>query len=378
MKLKNMTKDELIANLVESRRQNSSNRTESLKQGRKHLQALNRFETIFFNNLAAMAVARLADHTLVDVNPAWERMTDYNRKDVLGQNIVELGIANQNSPNNQARWHEMDTNGFSSGEYDYITKTGEHRIAVCSMAIIDGSEEQQYLATFIDVTDQRRMEQKMSRFDRLDLIGEMAAGIGHEVRNPLTIVRGYLQLFQGKKKYVEHREYFDTMIEELDRANTIITEFLSLAKDKTVELKRGNVNTLLTALFPLLQADAFCRDHNIQLEIGAIPDIAMNVNEMRQMVLNLVRNGLEAMTKKGTVSIKTYLEDNKVVLAIKDEGPGIPEKVLEKLGTPFITTKDNGTGLGLPVCYRIAQRHNAQIDVMTFPEGTTFFVKFNI
>lgn len=232
------------------------------------------------------------------------------------------------------------------------------------------------VVTLTDITSQRQLDTEMIRFGSLNLIGEMAAGIAHEIRNPLTTVRGYLQLFQQRPKYTEHREQLTTMIEELDRANLIITEFLSLAKNKCVELKPGNLNSIIHALFPLLQADAFSLGHEIIMDIGDIPTIYYDDKEIRQLILNIVRNGLEAMSSKGVVTIKTYTNNDNLILEIRDTGTGVLSSVLEKIGTPFVTTKDNGTGLGLPICYRIAERHNAKIEIDTSPTGTAFIVKF--
>lgn len=227
-----------------------------------------------------------------------------------------------------------------------------------------------------DISEKKNMEAQLARLERLNLLGEMAASIGHEIRNPLTTVRGYLQWFQRKEKYAEHLEQFGIMIDEIDRANGIINEYLSLAKNKAVEFKLTNINRILTVLFPLLQADALCYGHNIQLELSNVADITLDEKEIRQLILNLVRNGHEAIPFKGTVTISTYLDNDVIVLAVKDTGSGIPGEVLSKLGTPFVTTKESGTGLGLAVCYRIAERHNAKIEVETSAEGTIVFVKF--
>lgn len=210
----------------------------------------------------------------------------------------------------------------------------------------------------------------------MHLVGEMAAAIGHEVRNPLTTVRGYLQMFQRKNEYAGHCEQFKTMIEELDRANSIISEFLSLAKDKIVELKPYNLNDIISALLPLFQAEAFRTGNEITVDMGTIPEISLDEKEIRQLLLNLVRNGFEAMGYSGRLIIRTYADNDNVVLAVCDSGTGIPPEVLSKLGTPFVTTKEKGTGLGLPVCYRIAEQHGAQIDVETSPQGTTFSISF--
>lgn len=232
------------------------------------------------------------------------------------------------------------------------------------------------LVYFKDITEKRKIEKEMLRLDRLNIVGEMAAGIGHEIRNPLTTVRGYLQLFQRKTEFVRYGEQLATMIEELDRANSIITEYISLAKDKAVELIPGNLGNILHALFPLLQADAFSRNCKLKMEVSDTCTIQIDEKEFRQLLLNLVRNAFEAMQPGGAVIIKTYCEKDTVVLAVMDTGPGIPEEILTKLGTPFITTKENGTGLGLAICCRIADRHNAEMEIKSTSEGTAVFVKF--
>lgn len=228
-----------------------------------------------------------------------------------------------------------------------------------------------------DLTLQKQMQKELLRLDRLNIIGEMAASIGHELRNPLTTVRGYLQFFEMKKKYAEHKEQFNTMIEELDRANFIITEFLSLSKNKAVNFECCNLNDNINAIVPLLQADAFHSGHNMRFELDDIPDINMDKKEIRQVLLNLVRNAFEATPPGGTITVRTELVNEQVVLSVQDTGPGIAKAIMDKLGTPFVTTKDTGTGLGLSVCYRIAERHNAKLEVKTNSNGTTFFMKFN-
>ncbi len=227
-----------------------------------------------------------------------------------------------------------------------------------------------------DITEQRKMEQEMSRFERLNLIGEMAAGIGHEIRNPMTTVRGFLQLLGGKKECSQFRNFFDLMIEELDRANSIISEFLSLAKNRMTEFSLQNINAIVNSLHPLIDADAMNMDKYVEVKLEDVPDLWLDEKEIRQLILNLVRNGLEAMEGEEALTIRTYTAENEVVLAVTDRGRGIEPEVLERMGTPFFSTKDNGTGLGLAVCYSIAARHNASIKIQTGSEGTTFTVHF--
>ncbi len=232
------------------------------------------------------------------------------------------------------------------------------------------------LAMVTDITERKQLEKEMARLDRLDLIGEMAAGIGHEIRNPMTAVRGFLQLLKGKKEFAKHGEYFHLMISELDRANSIITEFLSLAKNKAVELKPSDLNTILASMLPLIEADALVTDKYINWEKQELPGLLLDEKEIRQLILNLARNGLESMSPGGKMNLRTFVEGEEVVLSVQDQGKGIEPGIIEKIGTPFYTTKENGTGLGLAVCYKVADRHNAKIDFETGQAGTTFFVRF--
>ncbi|MDR3543112.1 MAG: ATP-binding protein [Desulfosporosinus sp.] len=221
-----------------------------------------------------------------------------------------------------------------------------------------------------------RMEREVAKLERLNVIGQLAAGLGHEVRNPMTTIRGFLQMLQYKPDLIIYKSYFDLMIEELDRTNLIITDFLSLSKNKPAELKQHCLNKLLANLFPLLQADAFSQSKQCIFEPGEIVELDIDPNEINQMVLNFARNGLDAMPKDGCLTIKTFMEGQNIVLSFKDEGIGIKPEDVIKLGTPFFTTKESGTGLGLPMCYSIAERHKAKIEVMTGPDGTTFLVQF--
>ncbi|MDR3591732.1 MAG: ATP-binding protein [Negativicutes bacterium] len=314
---------------------------------------------------------KAADYRILEVNAAYERFTGLKRDQVLGRSLVE--VAAYMEPAWSERYTQLITSGQSLSFEEYSPALGRWFLINARSL---GSDR--VVVTFVDITEQKKLASEMARLDRLNLIGEMAAAIGHEVRNPLTTVRGYLQLFQRKNELTTFARQIDTMIEEIDRANAIITEFLSLAKNKSLHLEQSQLNDLIHALFPLLQAEAFRLGHNIQLELGDIPEFKFDDHELRQMILNLTRNGLEAMSIGGILAFNTYYNGDTVTLSVRDNGPGIPAEVLKRLGTPFLTTKENGVGLGLPVCYQIAARHGAKIDVTTTPKGTTFFVNFQI
>ncbi|MBP2626290.1 MAG: multi-sensor signal transduction histidine kinase [Firmicutes bacterium] len=214
--------------------------------------------------------------------------------------------------------------------------------------------------------------------EKMASIGQLAAAVAHEIRNPMTTVRGYLQLMERKKEYQGDKEKLELMIEELDRANAIICEYLSLSRDKLANLKSHSLNNIIELLFPLIQASANASNVSVNLDLADIPELFLDENEIRQLLLNLVRNSIEAMPSGGKLAIHTLLEERKVILSISDQGSGIPLHILNNLGTPFITSKDTGTGLGIPICYQIADRHSAEIKIKTSENGTTFFICFNL
>ena len=229
---------------------------------------------------------------------------------------------------------------------------------------------------FRDISELKRQQKELGRLERLNLIGQLAAGISHEIRNPLTTVKGFLQIFATKTKYSEDKEVLDLMIAEIDRANAIITDFLSLSKVSLDNIKLQNINETIHKLFPMLQADAFNSNKQVILDLKVLPDIMINENEIKQLILNLVRNALEVTPEEGKVLINTYPMGDNVVLAIKDQGTGIPQEIQEKIGTPFFTTKETGTGLGLAISMGIAQRHDATFKFETGKNGTIFTTIF--
>ncbi|MDD4768088.1 MAG: PAS domain S-box protein [Desulfotomaculaceae bacterium] len=312
------------------------------------------------------------------VNRKFTDVTGCLSAEVMGKNMFKEYYGQSperykeimNTVNSGQEWREELQSKKKNGEYYW-----EHML-ISPFRNIDGAITH-FIKMGEDITRSKSMELEMARLDRLDLVGEMAAGIGHEIRNPMTTIRGFLQILGEKENYIQDKRYFDLMIDELDRANAIITEYLSLAKNRLVVLKMQNLNSIILNLFPLINADALVTDKNIEMELGEIPDLLLNEKEMHQMILNLVRNGLQAMVPGGTLVVKTFAGADGVIMAVKDQGKGIEPEVLEKIGTPFFTTKDTGTGLGLAVCYSIAARHNARIEIDTGSAGTIFSVRFN-
>jgi len=335
-----------------------------------------RFYKAFQLNPATMSISRVKDGSYITVNQRWLETTGYTLEEVIGNNATNLGL-----------WADVNfcrvfsqafgtSNSLRGLDVRVRTKSGKILTGHLSSEIIMMNGEPCWLTVFQDMTEKRLLEQHLARLDRLNLIGETAASIGHEIRNPLTSVRGFLQLMAESEEGAAFKEYFDIIIEELDRTTFILSEFLLLAKDKAVNLQPNNLNSIVQAIYALLQADANRAEKTIKLDLEPIPILDLDQKEIRQLVCNLARNGMEAMESGGTLVISTRFIDGYVVLSVKDNGKGIAPEIQEKLGTPFVTNKEGGTGLGLAVCYSIAARHHAQLSYETGPQGTTFFVKF--
>lgn len=225
-----------------------------------------------------------------------------------------------------------------------------------------------------DVSEKKEQEREAARRDRLNLVGEMAAGIAHEIRNPMTTVRGFLQFL--RRRFAGCEEEVDIMMSEIDRANAIISVFLALAKNKATDRTGCDLNQVIKSLYPLIQAEATVAGKKARLELAEPVETMADQNEVRQMILNLSMNGLEAMQPGGTLTLRTGHTNRGAVISVQDEGSGIKPDILEKIGTPFFTTKAEGAGLGLAVCYSIAARHDASIHIATGITGTTISVLF--
>ncbi|GAB6151631.1 hypothetical protein JCM17380_03810 [Desulfosporosinus burensis] len=324
-----------------------------------------------------MAISTISDGCYIKVNKCFEETIGISAVEAIGQTSVNLNILDTAT---RIRFTELlkDKGTLKNVEANFTTKNGISRIGLFSAEIIDFNGQRCILSVANDVTELRNFEKEVSKLERMNLIGQIAASIGHEIRNPMTTVRGYLQLLGVKAAYVAEKPTFDLMISELDRANEIITEFLSLAQIKKIKLKSQNLNDIISNLYPLIEADAFNQNKQISFIPGVIPNQELNEKEISQLVLNLTRNGFEAMEERGYLTIKTCVEGKRVVLSIEDEGSGIPQENLNKIGTPFFTTKDYGTGLGLATCYKIAETHNAKILINSSNSGTKICILFPI
>lgn len=332
---------------------------------------------MIFNNSPLGIIHCGHDGIITDCNDSFLHILGAARAQILGFNIM----SNIKDPEMKECLQSALTGaiGYYEGNYTCIISGKTILLkAIFRSLFYENGEFGGCIGIFEDIAEKKQIEKEMARLDRLDLVGQMSASIGHEIRNPMTTVRGFLQLLDKQETNSAKKEYYEIMITELDRANTIISEFLSLAKNKMVKFENISINDVIDTIHPLIMVESIKHEKNLFIKKGVIPKIPLDEREIRQLILNLVRNGLEAMPKGKDLLLRTYVAGNDLVLAVQDEGSGISTDLIDRIGTPFLTTKETGTGLGLPVCYSIAERHKAKIDFKTGSSGTTFYVRFRI
>ncbi len=222
-----------------------------------------------------------------------------------------------------------------------------------------------------DMTSRKQTEELLRRAEKLSIVGQLAAGVAHEIRNPLTTLRGFVQMQLEGKTLAPY--YHTIMLAELDRINFIVSEFLVLAKPQADRFQDCRLKAILEDMAALIEPEALLNDVRVRMELGGDPVVAGEPNQLKQVFLNLMKNGIEAMPERGgrlSVTLRCPLPGQAVV-TIRDEGVGISEEQLARLGEPFYTSKAKGNGLGLMVSQRIVNNHGGSLVVRSkIGEGT--------
>lgn len=224
-----------------------------------------------------------------------------------------------------------------------------------------------------------RMQEEVIQSEKMRIVSEMAASVAHEIRNPLTTVRGFLQLI-GEANIQEEKKYFyqRVSLEELDRAQSIISDYLSLAKPDPEVIENINVNDEISYLTNvLLTYGNYNHIHIAGVSAEQALFITGDRQKFRQAVINIGKNAIEAMQDGGHLEIKAEREKRRVILRIKDTGVGMTEEQIQRLGTPYYSTKEKGTGLGTMVSFGIIRKMNGKIDIHSvLGEGTEYTLSF--
>lgn len=245
-------------------------------------------------------------------------------------------------------------------------------------------DEQNFASSIADLIhlllekeERLKTEALLMKTEKLSLVGELAAGVAHEIRNPLTSLKGFLQLMSERDPSSVDAQFYDIMLSEIDRINFISGELLLLAKPQAHSFTKVDLNEVCHQVLSLFETEANL--HNVQFDYknqlfgSSAAMVVGDPNQIKQVLVNVVKNAMEAMDKGGKVKIRLELKgENHFCLKIQDFGKGMPKDRLDKLGEPFYTTKEKGTGLGLMVSFRIIEAHNGSIEVESeLNKGTT-------
>lgn len=228
-----------------------------------------------------------------------------------------------------------------------------------------------------NIVQKTKLHRELQRAEKMNAIGQLAASVAHEIRNPMTVVKGFLQIFLSKEQMSEEEKmYIKLMIEEMNRAESIINDYLSLAKPDMEQTEKVNAAEIALNVMELMNSYAM-----MSKNISVLTDFQENVfiqgnkNELKQVLINILKNGIEAMKDGGELALTVKKEGGYGVFIIRDTGIGMTPEELDRLGTAFYSLKEKGTGMGLMVCYQIVERMKGRIESTSKKnEGTTFHI----
>jgi two-component system sporulation sensor kinase B len=225
---------------------------------------------------------------------------------------------------------------------------------------------------------QIELREKLQKDERLNMVSQLAASVAHEVRNPLTTVRGFLQLISDDENLLSsQKNYIEIAINELDHAQVIINDYLSLAKSNTQELCSINLSDEVRKTIALMTSYSNIQNITIKTNIQDSLYIKGNKSEIKQVLVNIIKNGIEAMNAGGSLTVNAFEQSSVIFIQIIDCGKGMTKSQLKRIGTPFYTTKEKGTGVGLAISFQLIQEMKGKITVDSEKgNGTIFTLQF--
>ncbi|MFA9457454.1 PAS domain S-box protein [Halalkalibacter sp. AB-rgal2] len=347
----------------------------------KELNELNHMHQLILDSINEGIFGLNPDGTIVFWNRASENMLGCKQDDMIGRRIQEVILKLKGdkdvvtSPFLQA----VENGGTLQVREDQFSRKDGQQFDV-EYTINPIYENAQYKGTvviFRDVTELKKSQEYMQNSEKLSLVGQMAAGIAHEIRNPLTSLKGFLQLIQSGES--AKQIYYSIMSEEFSRIEIILNELLLLAKPQVKHLEKHDLNQILTQVKSILEPQCIIENVQIVTDLNGPVFVKCDENELKQVFINLIKNGIDAMPKGGEITIRSSMEDGDAIVEVIDQGKGISEDKLAKLGQPFYTTKEKGTGLGLMVTYGIIENLGGHVQVRSeLNSGTTFQITLPI
>ena len=311
-------------------------------------------------------------------NSKCERSTGIARDAARGRSWLSLFVPEPDRPSVRERW-ERALAGLPAASYEGavpVIDTGRMRVRWHFTTLPDGHEPA-LCAIGIDVSQEHELGVRTRRAERLAALGTMAAGLAHEIRNPLNAA--HLQLSVAERRLQRSEpdlQGAQTAVRaanaEMQRLGSLVQDFLQFARPHALRLARVDLRQTVEASLVLLEPEAQSRGVDLQLVAGEAAPVDVDEEKLRQVLLNLVRNALDATGAGGHVELSTALGGSDVLLTVRDDGPGIPDDA--PIFEPFYTTKEDGTGLGLAIVHRIIMDHGGQVAVQSVPGDTRVIV----
>ncbi len=347
------------------------NASERYKMEKELRESEERFRKVFEGTLDGMVLWN-RHYEIIDINPVAADFLKAERDDIIGKSIWDI-LDDHYKHEIKIHIDELERLGTSDSTLTISSEDGNKYFELSSKGNVASNLS---LTVIRNVTEKIGMQEQLQKSDTLSVVGELAAGIAHEIRNPMTALKGFIQLLELSMKE-DHSMYFKVIMSELKRIESTITEFLILAKPQAIQFKDNDMRKVMNETLELLNGQALM--NNIQFNVeyaNELPYVFCEPNQMKQVFINIIKNAIEVMPKGGFITIKM---DNKpsdfIHIVIEDEGEGIPEKKIKRLGEPFYTTKERGTGLGLMVSYKIIKEHRGKVEVESeVGVGTKFHI----
>lgn len=272
----------------------------------------------------------------------------------------------------------LKSNGTKQTFTIQIKNSSDHYVwCECIIDKLREKEQDEYFYVSIirDASDKKEVEDIMIRSEKMSIAGQLAAGVAHEIRNPLTSLKGFLQLLQAG---VNRKEiYYKIMIDEIEKMEMITSELLFISKPLTDFKQQESVGQMIEDVVELLKPQAKLKGIIIIYELERDHFVYCDRSQIKQVLINIIKNAMEAMETEGKIMIKVRTAAKDLLIDVIDEGPGIDEAIIHKLGEPFFTTKQSGTGLGLMITKQILDRHGAKLNIMQNEgKGSTFQIRF--
>ncbi len=320
------------------------------------------------------------DHTVIFFNRAAEKIFGYSRNEVIGNDLdLILGPrCHENHRQAVARYLRTRNPKLIGHETEFVAtrKNGENFPAAISFSVSQIAGRLFFTGIVREMTEKKALQEQILKSERLALLGQVVAEISHEIKNPLIMIGGFARQLTRTAQDDKTRSKLNIIAEEVQRLENLLEELRDLYRPTESTMERININDLLHEIYSLTKAD--CQARNIQLKLD-IPEGPLFVEgdrgRLKQVFLNLMKNGIEAMKQGGNLSLRSKPAKDTVQIAISDEGAGIPESVKEKIFTPFFTTKKQGTGLGLSITKRILDDHPGCSFTLASQEGKGTTVK---